>query len=219
MQYRPSPWNQILPVLPRVVFVDWYGVLSTTRYWASVKDHPLVAESIDLGRARHRIFDTEVVNDWMRGHLSTRDVVARFLVDHDNPELVAFLEQQAIDDCTQGPIRRQVVHQLRKLRARHLVVLATDNMDCFTAALPHRQDLRTVFDDYLTSCELGVLKAEDPERFFLPWLDAHRITANNAVLVDDRAENCARFCELGGQAIVFDNSAPTWTALRSLVAV
>lgn len=216
MPRRLQPWNRVLPVLPRVIFVDWHGVLSEARFWTSIRDHPVMATSIDFDRALDTIFTTDIVDEWMRGHLSTRDVVAQFLVGEDNPLLVAFLEQQVIRECTQSSTRRRLVQTLRTLKTSHLLVLATDNMDCFSAALPRRRDLRSIFDDYLTSTDLGVLKAEDPGRFFLPWLVDHQVPVDQALLVDDRAKNCDRFRDLGGQAIVFDGSSPMWAQLEAL---
>lgn len=216
MTRRLQPWNRVLPVLPRVIFVDWHGVLSEARFWTSIRDHPVINTSIDFDRALDTIFTTDVVDEWMRGHLSTRDVVARFLVGEDNPLLVAFLEQQVIRECAQSSTRRRLVQTLKTLKGTHHLVLATDNMDCFSAALPRRGDLRSVFDDYLTSTDVGVLKAEDPRRFFGPWLDDHQVHIQDALLVDDRPKNCDRFCELGGQAIVFDGSRPMWARLEAL---
>jgi FMN phosphatase YigB (HAD superfamily) len=198
------------------MFVDWHGVLSEARFWTSIRDHPAVATSIDFDRALDAIFTTDVVDEWMRGHLTTREVVAQFLVGDDNPLLVAFLEHQVIRECAESSTRRRLVRTLRTLKGRHLLVLATDNMDCFSAALPRRSDLRLIFDDYLTSTDLGVLKAEDPGQFFLPWLADHDVAVEDSLLVDDRRKNCDRFCEMGGQAIVFDGSPQMWAQLEAL---
>lgn len=216
MPRRLQPWNRVLPILPSVIFVDWHGVLSEARFWASIRDHPAVAGSIDFDRALDTIFNTDVVDEWMRGHLTTREVVARFLVGEDNPLLVAFLEHQVIRECAQSSTRRRLVRALKAMRGSHHLVLATDNMDCFSAALPRRGDLRAVFDDYLTSTDIGVLKAEDPRRFFGPWLEDHNVDVDQALLIDDRAKNCDRFRDLGGQAIVFDCSRQMWAQLEAL---
>lgn len=199
-----------------MIFVDWHGVLSEARFWTSIRDHPAVATSIDFDRALDTIFTTDIVDEWMRGHLTTREVVAQFLVGEDNPLLVAFLEHQVIRECAESSTRRRLVQTLKTLKGSHHLVLATDNMDCFSAALPRRGDLRAIFDDYLTSTDVGVLKAEDPSRFFMPWLDDHQLAVEDSLLVDDRRKNCDRFCELGGQAIVFDGSSQMWARLEGL---
>lgn len=213
---RLRPWNRMFAVCEQVVFVDWHGVLSEARFWTSVRNHPAITSQVDFDDALADLFTSEAVNDWMRGELTTRDIISRFLVSDDDHALVEFFEQQVIRECAASTTRRRLVQTLKLLKPSHHVVLATDNMDCFSAALPVRRDLMSVFDDYLTSADIGVLKAEDPGRFFLPWLDEHGIPVEAAVLIDDRAKNCARFTELGGQAIVFDRSREMWSRLTTL---
>jgi FMN phosphatase YigB (HAD superfamily) len=93
-------------------------------------------------------------------------------------------------------------------------VIATDNMDCFVRAFerarrrrPRRgeawvtmADWAGICDDIISSSEVGALK-EDPQSFFGPWLDRHGMTFRDAVLVDDRPDNCAAFSAQGGTAI------------------
>ena len=45
------------------------------------------------------------------------------------------------------------------------------------------------------------LKSGDPQAFFGPWLAAHGAGLTDAVLIDDRADNCAAFTREGGAAI------------------
>jgi hypothetical protein len=47
----------------------------------------------------------------------------------------------------------------------------------------------------------GVLKSEDPQAFFGPWLAAHGVGFTDAVLIDDRADNCAAFTRESRAAI------------------
>jgi FMN phosphatase YigB (HAD superfamily) len=213
---RRRPWNRVLTVYPQVVFVDWHGVLSDSRFWRSVQDHPAVTAQVDFDSALANLFSSSAVDEWMRGRLTTHQVVGQFLVTDGDPRLVEFLAQQVVRECAESTTRRRLVQVLKSLRETHHLVLATDNMDCFSAALPGRRDLMSVFDDYLTSAEVGVLKAENPGRFFLPWLEEHNIPVEAAVLVDDRRKNCDRFMQLGGQAIVFDRSPAMWSQLAAL---
>jgi FMN phosphatase YigB (HAD superfamily) len=201
----------------RVIFVDWYGVMSTARFWDSLRDQsPAPADRAGFDCALDQVFATDVVNQWMRGQLTTRQVVARFLADETDESCVGFLEHQATLDCVHAPVRGDLVAALERLRSRHWIVLATDNMDCFAAALAKRNDLQAVFDDYLVSSDLGVLKAEDPHRFFGPWLASHQVEIGDAMLIDDRMENCDRFREIGGQAILFNDSPQMWVHLKAL---
>lgn len=103
---------------------------------------------------------------------------------------------------------------LRDLPPLTLVVLATDNMDCFAAALPALRPLHGVVDALLCSSDLGVLKAEDPERFFGAWLDEHALRPADAVLIDDAERNCAGFERFGGHAIHFADPGRAVDELR-----
>jgi FMN phosphatase YigB (HAD superfamily) len=104
---------------------------------------------------------------------------------------------------------------LRVIRAEAMVVIATDNMDCFARAFEHARrrrhrlkqeretlaDWAVICDDIICSSEAGALKSEDPGIFFGPWLDAHGVDFADAMLIDDRADNCAAFTSQGGTAI------------------
>ena len=72
-------------------------------------------------------------------------------------------------------------------------------MDCFVAAARARRDIGFC-DELLASSDLGVLKAEDPARFFGPWLDRHGLSFADAILVDDSPRNCVAFELYGGRA-------------------
>ena len=101
------------------------------------------------------------------------------------------------------------------MQAEAMVVVATDNMDCFARVFEHAShrrgrpnraretlaDWAVICDDIICSSQTGVLKSEDPQAFFGPWLAAHGIGFTDAVLIDDRADNCAAFTREGGAAI------------------
>jgi hypothetical protein len=96
-----------------------------------------------------------------------------------------------------------------------MVVIATDNMDCFARAFHNARhsrrrrvqpwetlaDWAVICDDIICSSDVAALKADDPEAFFGPWLDRHGVGFPDAVLIDDRADNCAAFTARGGAAI------------------
>ena len=96
----------------------------------------------------------------------------------------------------------EIVQVLQTISQHSLVVLATDNMDCFVNAIDENREIRNSFDDVLCSCEVGALK-EEPEHFFAPWLKSHGLSFRDAVLVDDSGKNCQAFKEAGGSAIHF----------------
>jgi hypothetical protein len=61
-------------------------------------------------------------------------------------------------------------------------------------------DWAVICDDIICSSQAGTLKSEDPQAFFGPWLAVHGVGFTDAVLIDDRADNCAAFTSQGGTA-------------------
>ncbi len=76
----------------------------------------------------------------------------------------------------------ELLEILRALRARALIIIATDNMDCFARAFDYARsrarrspetaqtltDWAIFYDDIVCSSDVGRLKSEDPEGFFGP---------------------------------------------------
>ncbi len=112
-------------------------------------------------------------------------------------------------------VNAELFEVLRALRAEAMVVIATDNMDCFARAFEQARNRRrrlpaqretladwaVICDDIICSSDVATLKADDPRAFFGPWLDTHGRRFADAVLIDDRADNCAAFTQCGGTAI------------------
>ncbi|WP_280491926.1 hypothetical protein [Nocardia asiatica] len=62
----------------------------------------------------------------------------------------------------------------------------------------------TGFDALLCSSSLGVLKRDDPGRFFGPWLTAAGLTFTDALLIDDNPDNCHAFAAHGGSTLLVE---------------
>jgi FMN phosphatase YigB (HAD superfamily) len=209
MSYHPTLWQDQLPlaVLKQTLFVDWHGVMSNTRFWSTYQDETLhsgVAHPDVIGDSVRRVFASpEVVRDWMRGRTSTEQIVEQYLVEGDDRVATRFLCDFVADECARTEVDSWLVKALGVLRAKYYIVLATDNMDCFTDGIRMREDLRCVFDDYISSSDIGVLKSEDPEFFFGSWMQRKGLDPRRAVLIDDCEENCKAFESLGGVSILF----------------
>ncbi len=88
-------------------------------------------------------------------------------------------------------------------------------MDCFARVFEHSRSRRrrpghdretlsdwaVICDDIICSSQAGTLKSENPQAFFGPWLTSHWVSFTDALLIDDRADNCAAFTGQGGTAI------------------
>lgn len=215
------------PPLPlwKVLFIDWHGVLSSDPFWASILRRRVrkglraaleqrLAEIFDQGQG--------LSDEWMKGRLTTSSLFApvkESLTKREHPD---FLERRIVHDCLNMPLDRNIVDLIRDHLGNLRVVLATDNTEDFEwafhqarsarrrsvsagpAAEATLRDIAHWFDGIICSSSRGVLKSEDPERFFGGWLEESGLTFADAMLVDDREDNCAAFSRAGGEAVVWD---------------
>ncbi|HEY6793091.1 MAG TPA: hypothetical protein VI248_00235 [Kineosporiaceae bacterium] len=208
-----------LPLWRHVVFVDWHGVLSRSPFWASIVGdarHPLHRPL----RARiGRLFtDPVLMSTWMTGQRRTVDVVAGLDVQAGARYGTDYLCRQLERDCRSMRVNVDLLRLLQPVRERAFVVVATDNVDSFAeafrrlaarparvAAEPEAADTLAFWaracDDLICSSDMGALKAADPQAFFGPYLAACGLRFADALLVDDRSDNCAAFRRAGGAAL------------------
>jgi FMN phosphatase YigB (HAD superfamily) len=208
-----------LPLWGRVVFVDWHGVLSRDPFWTSIREgaqHPLRGQ-LEAGLAGVFAKDRATANEWMKGLLSSDQIIATMGIQLDRRFRDDFLPRRLDVDCARMKVNVGLFELLRRVKAQASVVLATDNMDCFVRTFDQARararrlkpesetlaDWAMICDDIICSSEVGALKAEDPEGFFGPWLKAHGLKFSDAALIDDRADNCAAFTGQGGTPIQY----------------
>lgn len=204
-----------LPLSGRVIFVDWHGVLSRDPFWMSIRQsatHPL-RDQLEANLAE--VFAHKQANEWMKGLLSSEQIITAMDIQLDRRFRDDFLTRRLYVDCARMRINVGLFELLRSVKTVAAVVLATDNMDCFVdtfqRARGRRRRLTTgsetladwaiICDDVICSSTIAALKAEDPHRFFGTWLDAHGLGFGDAALIDDRADNCEAFASCGGTPI------------------
>jgi hypothetical protein len=202
-------------IFSKVIFLDWHGVISQDPFWVSIlttKTHPLC---IKLEQKLVNIFgNQEILLEWMQGLCSSEDIINKMGIKLDCRYRNDFLQRRLISDCFKMNINVDILNALCKFCPDAIFVLATDNMDCFIKAFrkmkerKHKFDNKNCFgfasrffDDIICSSEVGFLKAKNPEAFFGPWLSDHCKTFADALLIDDRADNCNAFRQMGGAAI------------------
>jgi hypothetical protein len=151
----------------------------------------------------------------MKGMLSSDQVIADMGIQLDRRFRDDFLARRLDIDCARMKVNAELFDVLRTLRTEAMIVIATDNMDCFVRTFDRVRNRRRrravrrdtladwaiICDDIVCSSQNGALKSEDPQTFFGPWLAAHGLTFADAALVDYRADNCAAFTGQGGSAI------------------
>jgi len=207
---------QQLLVWKRVVFVDWHGVLSRDPFWLSIlqrEKHPLrPVLQAKLGQ----LFSTgSTVHEWMKGLRTSDEVIAELGIETRGNYRNDFLAKRLDADCFLMRVDGELVELLKSLKAGAFVVLATDNMDCFARAFEYARSKRkraradvetfsdwaTICDDIVCSSDVGALKSEDAVGFFGTWLREHGLSFDQAVLIDDREDNCRAFTAQGGLAL------------------
>lgn len=205
-----------LPLFQRVIFVDWHGVLSRDPFWTSILEsstHPLRAQ---LEVKVSETFSCEpIMHSWMKGLIPSQDVISQMAIKMDRRFRQDFLNRQLDIDCARMRINLDLVGVLRKFRPAVPVVLATDNMDCFANTFNRIRgsrrrrsleserlaDWANICDDIICSSDVGVLKAEDPVGFFGSFLSEYGLQFSDALLIDDRADNCEAFRHYGGSTV------------------
>ncbi len=208
--------QSLLPILENVIFVDWHGVLSCDPFWASIlekRKHPLRSR---LEAKLKEIFSQNSLSDeWMKGVRSSGEIIASMELDLDCRFGADFLNRRLDEDCRRMRVNVELFKVLQGLLPRSFVVVATDNVDCFVRSFERvRSHARRhpalsetlaswamYCDDIVCSSDVGKLKSEDPAGFFGAWLSRHKLGFPDALLIDDRADNCAAFERHGGKAV------------------
>ena len=177
--------------LPKVVFLDWMGTLSTSRFlqhW-DAEGH---AHRADFARFQTWWFAPETqpfMVAWLRGVENAESFVTRVagLLDL-SPDFVMRELVESFDGWTLlEPATKSLVAALRDRGVK--VVLATENVDAWQRwALP-ALGLSESFDAVLSSHTLGYAKGDVDERgrsrFFVPFLKSEEIAPGESVLIDD----------------------------------
>jgi FMN phosphatase YigB (HAD superfamily) len=212
-----------VPLYGRVIFCDWHGVLSHDPFWTSIVGSPTHPLHAQLEEASAEVFHRKRgrATEWMTGLLSSDQVIAGMGIQLDRRFRDDFLARRLNLDCARMRVNIELFEILGVMRTEAMVVVATDNMDCFARAFRqarHRRrrrvqawetlaDWAIICDDIICSSDVAALKANAPRAFFGPWLDQHGLDFTEAVLIDDRADNCAAFSACGGTAIRWKRGA------------
>lgn len=209
-----------LPLWNKVIFVDWQGVLSRDPFWMSILKNPLHPLYPQLSKSADWLFgqNDTLVRDWMRGNIKTNDIIDSMQIDLDKRFRCDYLSRKLVADCRLMRTNARLMGILREAQNEALIVLATDNMDCFYEYIQRVQNNRQksvrvsegesqtitatirLFDDVLCSSKQKILKSENPTRFFGDWLCKNSLDFQNALLLDDLEKNCTAFSDIGGTA-------------------
>lgn len=197
--------------------VDWGGVLSADEFWLSLRsgDDELSCR-LDAGMEKVWHQDYVIADEWMRGRLTTAEVIVQMGISPGTRADTDFLIRRLGEDIAAMRVDAGVAGLLAKWREQALLVLASDNVREFAdvfrnsrnaepAGPGHATTLAGIapqFDAIICSCDTGTLKSSfGSERHFRAWLDSKDLVIDDALLIDDKAENCRQWERHGGTAV------------------
>lgn len=175
----------------QVAFIDWNKTLSCSRFWQQLEDetHPHFEQgkkifSFLFGERR------DLLTLWMRGTIQTDEIIEA--ISRATGITQRFLLDELVESCTKMefvfPDLPELILRIRETGTR--CVIATDNMDTFRRYTIQSMQMQDIFDGFLLSNELGVLKfdknpGEGGVPFFDRYLQEHDLKYKDVVLIDD----------------------------------
>jgi FMN phosphatase YigB (HAD superfamily) len=172
----------------KVIFIDWDGTLSRSRFW----QHWLDEDPESYNKIQQVLFagNAKIVQDWMRGSVSSEQVVnevaRRSGLDYH------YLMSALIKSCKSMTLAHpKVLDSIKAKRDKKVkVIIATDNMDTFNRWTVPALNLEEHFDGILNSINMGALKEEFDEDgtnpFFRLYLNQNSLRPDQFLLIDDR---------------------------------
>ena len=179
----------------KVVFIDWYGTLSVSKFWGHLDIEMLnIIENSLFGNLR------DFINPWMKGEYTSEDIVRMFAKETglSHKRLMKELVYSAQNmKFISGDIK-DLVLKLRENGTK--VVIATDNMDSFVRWTVPALELKNIFDDVLDSYSLKALKKDfhgTKSLFFDKFLKENKIKKGESIIIDDAEDKEGRIQKRG----------------------
>ncbi|MEI6288471.1 MAG: hypothetical protein WCP18_02740 [bacterium] len=174
---------------PKVIFFDWNKTLSDSLFWSNLRDsnhqHNQYVSTIE----KSIFFDNrQLINPWMRGEYSSEDICQIIANKSGVPYEVVFNGLK--ESCAiMKLVSEEIPGLVWQIKAKGIkTVIATDNMDTFSRFTIPALDLTELFDDFLISYNLKLLKGdvqEDSIPFFDGYLKQNSLNYSDVVLLDD----------------------------------
>jgi hypothetical protein len=99
-------------------------------------NHPLKSR-LEANLAQIFSRDVPTAHEWMRGQLSSTEIISAMDIELGRHDRDDFLQRRLDVDCRRMRVNVEPFEILRVLRARALIAIATDNMDCFARAFDY----------------------------------------------------------------------------------
>lgn len=170
----------------RAVFFDYFGVLSSDRYWNLVKEDKHVHGSF-----------SQLSSDVNSGKMTWTGFVLKL------SELTGKPVEQIHELYKSERIDPEMIAFADALHGKYITGLVTNAHHEFFDPLVESAHLRTVFDGITISSRVGVAKP-NPE-IFLSACKQVGVEPEEVVFIDDIARNCDGAIAVGMRSIVFED--------------
>lgn len=205
----------------KAVFLDWNGTLSDSFFWEHMRtsDDSEVLELYNLWDNALFNKSKEYIQDWMRGSFTTEEVLSEIANETDTEYkkvLREFIKGCESMEYVSDEIP-SIVDTLK--RVGYYVVIATNNMDCFTRWTIPFMKLDKLFDEILNSYYLKGLKHDTQKGesvFFKRFFEEYNVSPQNCIFFDDSTDKEGYITSLGIEYIQIKNSEDLMKRLKSL---
>ena len=206
---------------PKVIFVDWNGTLSNSKFWEQLNDpvhdlHKLHSQLETWLFKEHY----SLVDDWMLGKTSAEEICER-IGEGINKKPQEIFRELTVSCKNMKLCDSRIPGILKRLKVAGIeIAIASDNMDVFRRFTIPALKLNQIFDGFLLSNEIGSYKYEARERklpFFDNYLKTRKASYEDVVLLDDSEEKTGTFKNSGFEIIQTKTPGSLVAALNSLL--
>jgi FMN phosphatase YigB (HAD superfamily) len=175
----------------KTLFIDFDGTICHDRFWRSLtpKEYNKIQKILFQQNA-------DMVVDWMKGKHSSEEINC-FVANETGIEY-SHLWEIFKNDCQTMLVDMGILDLLQKLRKQYHLVLITGNMDCFDRFTAPALHLEKYFDVVINSFNERQLKSDDQGATFIKYLQG---PIQQSYLIEDSANSCNIFAELGGSSL------------------
>lgn len=199
----------------KIIFIDWYGTLSDSKFWDHLDSHSfeLIGNSL-FGSLK------QLITPWMKGDLTSEEVVSRLSDDTNlSPE---YLLKEFIVSCKHMVVPGSTLQLIKELREKDFkVYVATDNVDSFTRWTVPSLNLNNHFDGILNSSNIKSLKRDFGESgcslFFHKFLTENDLEPDECILIDDSEDLNDQVKKFGIKYLKIDKSTELNNILKKLL--
>jgi FMN phosphatase YigB (HAD superfamily) len=161
----------------------------------------------------------EYIQDWMRGSFTTEEVL-REIANETNTEFEKVLSEFTKGCESMEYVSDEIPNIVDTLKKKgYYIVVATNNMDCFTRWTVPFMELEKLFDEILNSYYLRGLKHDTKNGksvFFKKFFEEYNVTPQNCIFLDDSTDKEGYIASLGVKYVQIKNSEDLLKRLKSL---